>query len=1277
MLQAIIRFFLSHKLVTVLLLAGLVFWGLATSPFGTVLGLPADPVAVDAIPDIGDNQQIIFTAWPGQSPQDVEDQITYPLTTVLLGLPGVKTVRSHSMFGTSSIYVIFDDDVDFYWSRSRIVEKLNALPAGLLPSGVQPSLGPDATGLGQVFWYTLEGVDSAGNATGGWSLQELRAIQDYYVRYGLASVAGVSEVASIGGYVKEYQIEVDPEALIHYGVTLMDVVAAVKNSNLDVGAQTMEINRVEYLVRGIGEIEQLEDIAEAVVKETDLVPVRIKDLAFVTTGPASRRGILDKGGAEAVGGVVVARYGENPMAVIEAVKEQMVTLTPGLPHKTLPDGTVSKVTIKPFYDRSGLIKETIGTLEQALQLEVIITILVVLFMLANLRMSVLISGLLPVAVVMVFIAMRYLGITANIVALSGIAIAIGTMVDLGIILVENIQRHLQLDATSPTKTVIYRATAEVTTAIITAVATTVVSFLPVFALQGAEGKLFEPLAYTKTFALIAALLVTLFILPALADLLYGSYKQKSNKRWMGQVFVAIVAIYIGIVHTWVGWALLAFVGATIAREYLPRYVWMQRWHLWPVLTKAIPLLTITWLLGTAWWPLGADYPAWRNFLFVFVLVGGILLFFWGFVRVYARLLGLFLAHKLLFLLIPAILILIGATSWLGINTTMGWLPNSLSAVGLRVDNTAAWKGLSATFPGVRKEFMPALDEGAFLLMPTAMPHTGVEQTKAYLQQLDRAVAAIPEIAAVVGKAGRVESALDPAPLSMFENIIQYKPEYILNESGYKQRFKVNDKGYFLQQVPGYRDSVRPILPDQQAYIDPSELIPDKDGRYFRQWRPTIQSADDIWQEIQAATQLPGLTAAPKLQPIQTRLVMLQTGMRAPIGIKIQGNDLTAIEQFGMQLAQICKTVSAINPATVFADRVVGKPYLNITINRQAIAQYGLQVKDLTDYIETAIGGRVLTTVNEGRERYAVRARYPRETRDDPAALAQLPFITPTGIQVPLGELVNFGFERGPMQIKSENTFLTSYVLFDKADGYTAIDAVNKLRVAIDANIKSQTLLVPSGVSYTFTGEYENQLRAERRLLLIIPVVLVVIFLILYLQFKSVATTLMVFSGVAIAFSGGFIMMWLYDQSWFLHFTLLGADMQSLFQVQAVQLSVAVWVGFIALFGIATDDGVVMATYLHQQFAKDKPTTREEIRAAVIAASQKRIRPAIMTTATTLLALLPVLSASGKGSDIMIPMAIPAFGGMTIAIITLFVVPVLFAWFRENKAVKMPKKSHHD
>jgi len=1195
------------------------------APFNWNTGfLPSNPVAVDAIPDIGENQQIIFTKWDGRSPQDIEDQITYPLTSFLLGIPGVKTIRSSSMFGFSSIYIIFEEDIEFYWSRSRILEKLNSLPNGLLPKDVKPTLGPDATSLGQIFWYTLEGRDENGNVTGGWDLQELRSIQDYYVKYALSSSIGVSEVASIGGYVQEYQVDVNPELMRQYNISLNQVVSAVKESNRDIGAQTLEINQAEYLVRGLGYIKSISDIENTVVTSQDYAAIKIKDIGKVSLGPATRRGILDKEGAEVVGAVVVARYGENPIKVINNLKEKINELSTGLPSKVLSDGSTSQVTIVPFYDRTELIEETLGTLNETLTLEILITILVIIIMVFNLRASILISGLLPVAVLMVFIAMKLFNVDANIVALSGIAIAIGTMVDIGVILSENIIRHLdENEKKLPVNEVVYHATTEVSGAIVTAVMTTIISFIPVFTMIGAEGKLFRPLAFTKTFALITSIIVALFLIPPFAAFLF---RKKTVKRMTSYIINTIlIAIGTGAIFYgyWLGLLLIAF-GVT---AFLKLYERLSEKYT-TLINIGISVVATIFLLAEYWRPLGVDKSVFWNLIFVGLICFCLIGIFTLFRRYYTRILQWALSNKVLFLSIPAIVVVLGF---------------------LIMKNTG-------------KEFMPSLNEGSFLLMPTSMPHAGVQENKRVLQQLDMAVASIPEIKMVVGKSGRTESALDPAPLSMYENIIQYKPEYMHNKAGKRQRYKVNDDGDFELYdgsfVKNPNTSQATVMLNRE--IVPNQLIEDDSGEFYRNWRPEIKSSDDIWKEIVKVTKLPGVTSAPKLQPIETRLVMLQTGMRSPMGIKVKGQDLKKIETFGVQLESVLKQVEGVKTEAVFADRIVGKPYLLIDIDREKIARYGISIEDVQNVIKIAVGGIVLTQTVEGRERYGIRVRYPRELRESPYDLKQIYIPVERGTPLPLSELATIKYEQGPQVIKSEDTFLVGYVLFDKLEGYAEVNVIERAQEMIQQKIDLGELIIPKGVNYQFTGTYENQLRAEKTLSFVVPLALLIIFLILYFQFRSVATSLMVFTGITVAFAGGFLMIWLYGQDWFLNFSFFGENLRDLFQVKTINLSVAVWVGFIALFGIATDDGVIMATYLTQTFDKNKPKTAYDIRACAVEAGEKRIRPCLMTTATTILALLPILTSTGRGSDIMIPMAIPGFGGMLISLITLFIVPVLYS-----------------
>lgn len=1243
----VIKYCLENKLIVTIVMLVVIGWGIMVAPFDWRLGhLPRDPVPVDAIPDIGENQQIVFTKWMGRSPQDVEDQITYPLTVSLLGIPGVKTIRSYSYFGFSTIYVIFKDNVEFYWSRSRVLEKLNSLPGGTLPDNVQPTLGPDATALGQVFWYTLEGRDQKGNPTGGWDLQELRTIQDYTVRYALQSADGVAEVASIGGYVQEYQINVDPSALKAYKIKLTDVFNAVRMSNVDVGAKTIEINKVEYVIRGLGFIKNLDDIRNTVVLERNKVPVRIADIANVTLGPESRRGALDKGGAEAVGGVVVVRYGENPLATINHVKEKIKEISPGLPKKVLSDGKVSQVKIVPFYDRTGLIYETLGTLNTALIDEILVTIIVVIMMVMHIRSSLLISGLLPLTVLMVFIGMKVFGVDANIVALSGIAIAIGTIVDMGVVISENILRHLdKAPPDAKKRNVIFTAASEVGSAVLTAIMTTVISFLPVFTMVAAEGKLFKPLAYTKTFALIASVIVALTIIPPFADMLFTRNVKSGRFKKLLPLGLFIAGLFIsGFWGLWMAGAMLILIAAYLQfKKYIPDNIDV----LIPKYFNYLIVLVVAAFLTKHWMPLGLQNSFIINYLFVVILLGGILFLFLGLMRVYERWLRWCLEHKLLFMSVPIIVVFLGISIWLGFDHIFGFMPTW-------VRSNPVYTALHHTLPGMGKEFMPDLDEGSFLYMPTTMPHASIGEALDVLQTQDKALNAIPEVESAVGKIGRVDSPLDPAPISMIETIINYKSEYKTDKNGKILKFKYDKK-----KSEFVRD-------------DNGELIPNKHGKPFRQWRDNIKSPDDIWDEIVKAAKVPGTTSAPKLQPIAARIVMLQSGMRAPMGIKVKGPDLETIEKVGLEIEKYLQDVPQVEANTVIADRIVGKPYLEINIDREKIARYGIHIRQIQNVIEVAIGGVPLTTTVEGRERYPVRVRYPRELRNTIETIGQILVPAPDGTQIPLNQLAEIDFRRGPMVIKAENTFLVGYVIFDKKPGYAEVDVVNAADKYLKSKIDNGEMEIPAGVSYTFAGSYENQIRAEKKLMVVLPLALIAIFLILYFQFKKVPTTLLVFSGIFVAWAGGFMMLWLYGQGWFLNFSLFGVNFRDLFQVRPYNLSVAVWVGFLALFGIASDNGVIVATYLRQVFDQKKPATVKEIREATVEAAKRRIRPALMTAGTTILALIPVLTSTGKGSDIMVPMAIPSFGGMTVVLITVFIVPVLYSALAERNVKKSLK-----
>ena len=1226
MLNKIIRYFLENRVITILILVLVVVWGISTSPFNWHGGIiPRNPIPVDAIPDIGDNQQIVATEWMGRSPKDIQDQITYPLTTSLLGIPGVKSIRSSSMFGMSFIYIIFDDNIEFYWSRSRILEKLNSLPPGTLPEGVQPVLGPDATALGQIYWYTLEGRDPAtGKPTGGWNAEELRTIQDYYVKYSLSTAEGVSEVASAGGFVKEYQVELNPDAMRAFNVSVMDIMGAIKKSNLDIGAETMEINKVEYLIRGLGYIKDVSDLEKAVVTVRDGVPVRISDVAFVNIGPGTRRGGLDKEGVEAVGGVVIARYGSNPLEVINNVKDKIKEMAPGLPQKTLPDGTVSKITVVPFYDRTGLIKETIGTLETSLSHEILICIIVIIVLVLNLRASVVIASMLPIAVLSTFIIMRYTGIAANIVALSGIAIAIGVMVDVGVVFVESIIRYMEMPENRGIRkgkamvNLIYKAVSEVSGAIATAMITTIVSFLPVFAMEAQEGKMFSPLAYTKTYALASAFVLGLILLPTLSYILFSVRIDSKRIRKVLNYILIAAGVLLSVLYSNIPALGLTAVGL----NNLLAHRWKKP-GISNYINIGIALVVATYFLAEEWLPMGPQKGIIVNLLFVTGCIAIILALLWLLVIYYERILRWCLNNRWKFMLLPIATILCGILIWKRIG----------------------------------QEFMPSLNEGSFLLMPTSMPHTGIEQNLNYIEALDKRLAAIPEVETAIGKWGRVNSALDPAPAQMFENTINYRPEYILNEDGKRERFKVKRKGEYLLRNGGTYNPA-----DGFRLIPADSLIPDRKGDYFRQWRPKIKNTDDIWQQIVNVTHLPGLTSAPKLQPIEARLVMLSTGMRAPMGLKIYGPDLETIEQSGKAIEQALKDVPSVIPSSVFYDRAVGAPYLEIKLNRDNMARYGVNVEDLQEILSAAVGGMILTKTVEGRERFPVRLRYARELRDNPEALSMLLVPTATGAQIPLKELADIEYARSAQMIQSENTFLVGYVIFDKKQGKAEVDVVKEATKVIEGKIQNGELKLTKGVSYKFAGNYEQQERATARLMIVVPLTRLIVLLVLYFQFKTLTASLIHFSGVFVAFAGGFILLWLYGQDWFMNFSLAGVKMRDLFQMHTINLSVAVWGGFIALFGVATDDGVLMGTYIHHVFLEKDPQTRHAIREAVVTAGLKRVRPAATTTATT---LLPVLTSTGKGADIMVPMAIPTFGGMLIQSMTMFVVPVFQCWWREG------------
>ncbi len=1247
---------LNQRLVVAMAVLMAVGWGMYVAPFdwGEVLEAESGPMAwlgeveqdrvpVDAIPDLGENQQIVYAEWPGRAPYDVEQQVTYPLSTELQGIPGVETIRSSSMEGFSSIYVIFEEDVDYYWSRARLNEKLSSISAQSLPEGVQPQMGPDATALGQIFWYTLEGRDAEGQRVGGWDDDELRALQDFEISQALMSAGGVSEVGSIGGKVREYQVEVDEDALRAYELTLSDVAAAVGAANEEQGARTTEINRVEYMVRGIGFVAGEEDLASAVIRSEEGTAITVGDVARVTQGPETRRGALTRGGVEAVGGVVTARYGANPQEVIDNVKEAIDDLAPSLPERELEDGTMSKVEIVPFYDRSELIDRTLGTLSTALSQQILITILVILLLMLHVRASVLVSGLLPLAVLMTFVAMKYTGVDANVLALAGIAIAIGTMVDMGIIVTENIAQHLNEEGDERSRMEAIRdGAAEVAPAVVTAITTTVISFLPVFLLTGQEGRLFTPLAFTKTYALVASLVIALIVIPVAASVLMG--RRWGARRWMrAGITAALIAAGVGVgsvVDAWLGVAIVVAAlswGAEAVLEHISEGLEERVRTGLSWANKGVGLaalaLAMAWLLARSWLPLGASEGHISNMVFVVVAIAGLLTLFWLFRLAYPHLLRVFQRWWMLFLMVPVAIALSGVTIWLGFGQVFGWMPD-------RVHESDLGQWLHHEVSGLDREFMPDLDEGAFLYMPVTMPHASVGETLEMTQQADLLIESVPEVTESIGKLGRADTPLDPAPVSMLETVINYEPEYKLDAQGQRLRFEIDDDGEFVRDEAG-------------------ELVEDDGGRPYRNWRDHIEEPRDIWDEIVTATDhIPGLTSASFLQPISTRIVMLQSGIRAPMAVRIQGDDLEAMADAGRQVEELLLDHPMVEHGAVNLDRPVGKPYITIEPDRGELARYGISMSDFQTTMQAAIGGSRVTETVEGRHRFGVRVIYPREKRDRPEAIEAIRLATSDGATVPLGQVAEVGYERGPEMIRGEDAFRVAYVMFDSAGDHGPVDTVLAVEEALEEALAQGDVEFEEGIRHGFVGEYEQNKRMEQRMQMLIPLMLVIIFMLIYLQFRSVWTTLSIFSAIAVAFGGGFIMLWLYGQPWFLDIAVQDTTLREIFRIEGIDVSVAVWVGFIALFGIAADDGIVMATYLDQRFRK-APESLEEIREAVVDAGLRRVRPCLMTTATTILALLPILTSYGAGADVMQPMAVPIVGGMAVALITLFVVPVLY------------------
>lgn len=1052
---------------------------------------------LDAIPDLSDVQVIIKTSYPGQAPRVVEEQVTYPITTTMLSVPGAQVVRGYSFFGDSYVYVIFEDGTDLYWARARVLEYLNQAAADL-PEGVQPRLGPDATGVGWVYNYVL--VDRSGKH----DLAELRSLQDWFLKYELQTVPGVSEVATVGGMVRQYQVVVDPEKLRAFGISLAKVSAAIKAANREVGGSVVELAEAEYMVRTRGYLRGLKDLEHIPITVTEMgTPVLLRDIATVQIGPEMRRVVADLDGqGEVTGGIVVMRYGENALTTIKRVKAKLETLRQGL-----PEG----VEIIETYDRSALIERAVNNLEDKLLEEFIVVALVCLVFLFHLRSAFVAIVTLPLGILASFIVMQHQGINANIMSLGGIAIAIGAMVDAAIVMIENAHKHLERyrhnyghDAEGAEHwAVITRAAAEVGPALFFSLLIITLSFLPVFTLEAQEGRLFAPLAFTKTYAMAAAAGLAVTLVPVLMGYFIRGKIPAEDKNPLN-VFL----------------------------------IWLYK----PLLTAVMRLPKLTLLVA---------------FLAVVSLVIPI-----------AGLGGFFEPAKWPFQLVEM------ATG----------KPQSAPAEieQAKQDFVRDWRKTFRGMPwlarfadGLGSEFMPELDEGDLMYMPTTLPGLSIGKAQELLQQTDRLIKKVPEVKQVFGKIGRADTATDPAPLTMIETVIQLKP----------------------------RD----------------------------QWRPGMTTKKLI-EELDAAVQYPGVTNA-WVMPIKTRIDMLATGIKTPVGIKVAGPDLAEIERIGREIEKVVMQVEGTTSA--YSERVAGGRYIDIVPDRITAARYGLNIDDINQVIAAAVGGINITQTVEGLERYPVNLRFPRERRDDLEKLRNLPLVTPTGAQIPLAQVAEVKIIDGPPMLKSENGRLNGWTFVDIRD----VDLGSYVARAQQA-VREQVEL-PAGYSITWSGQYEYMLRANERLSQVVPLTLVIIFVLLYLTFRHAGQALMVMASLPFALVGGFWLIFLLD----------------------FHLSVAVGVGFIALAGVAAEFGVVMLVYLdnalrdHQQKGELTPAS---LRAAIMEGAVLRVRPKAMTVAVIVAGLLPIFLGTGTGSEVMSRIAAPMIGGMiTAPLLSLFVIPVIY------------------
>ncbi|MHB2148475.1 efflux RND transporter permease subunit [Calditrichota bacterium LG25] len=1035
MLEKIIEASINNRLLVIIFTAFIAFAGIYA-----IFNTP-----VDAIPDLSDVQVIIFTDYPGQAPQVVEDQVTYPLTSAMLSVPYAKVVRGYSFFGLSFVYIIFEDGTDLYWARSRVLEYLNYV-SSRLPAGVTPQLGPDATGVGWVYEYVLDGGDK-------YDLQELRSLQDWYLRYELTSVPGVAEVASIGGYVKQYQVEVDPNKLKVYNIPLNKVKMAIKRSNNDVGGRLVEMGETEFMVRGLGYIKSREDVENIPVGvDQNGTPILIKNIANVSIGAELRRGLAEwNGEGETVGGIVVMRWGENALKTIERVKQKLKELEKGL-----PEG----VTIKSAYDRSGLIIRAIDNLREKLVEELLVVALVSIIFLLHFRSAFVAVFTLPMGILISFLIMYFQGINANIMSLGGIAIAIGAMVDAAIVMIENAHKHLERDRGKKEHwQIIMSASKEVGPALFYSLLIVTLSFLPVFTLQAQEGRLFKPLAYTKTYAMAASAIIAITITPVLMGFFVRGRIRSEKENPISRI---LIKLYRPVI------------------DFVLRFRWLT-------IGGAVVLILIT--------------------------------------------------------ILP------------------------LQRLG--------------------SEFMPPLNEGDLLYMPTTDPGISITKARELLQQTDKIIKSFPEVHHVFGKIGRAETATDPAPLSMIETTIMLKPK--------------------------------------------------------EEWRPGM-TMEKLIKELDAAIQFPGLTNAWTM-PIKTRIDMLSTGIKTPVGVKVMGPDLQTLSDLAERIANVLKDVKGT--LSVFPDKTVGGNYLDFKINRLEAARYGLTVGDVQDVITTAIGGMNVTYTVEGLERYPVNVRYSRELRDNISALKRVLVPTPTGAQVPLEYLADIEIKKGPPVIKSENARRTAWLYVDIRDIDVGTYVKNAKKAVFDK------VDFPEGYSLVWSGQYEYMQRAQKRLQIVVPITLVIIFLLLYFNFKNVTESMIVMFSLPFALIGGI---------WFMY--ILGYN-----------FSVAVGVGFIALAGLSAETGVVMLVYLDNVYNdwKKRGMIRklDHLKQIVVEGAVDRVRPKLMTVATTMLGLMPILWGTGTGSQTMKRIAAPMIGGLVSStVLTLIVIPAIYFLWKSRELKRM-------